>query len=223
MRVYDLSHELDRNTQVYPGDPTFSSKLACNMKEHGYNVTTISIGSHTGTHIDAPYHFLNEGATIDKIDLSKLVGEAHIIDVRGVITEPRQRIGWDDLQSILGGLKNKGHIILFATGWSKYWQTSKYLDHPFFDKNVAENLLELGFSVVGVDTLSPDEVVLPEDGATEEPAGDYGFHDAFLGAGGLIVENLVGLENLPSKKMNVSLLPLRLVGCDGSPIRAVAW
>jgi kynurenine formamidase len=196
------------------------------MKEHGYNVTSISIGSHTGTHIDAPYHFLDAGATIDKVDLSVLVGEAAIVDVRQIIIKPRQRIFWDDIRSIIDeslASENACKIVLFVTGWSKHWKTPKYVDHPFFDKTVAEGLLQLDVRVVGVDTLSPDEVTVPDESASEEPSGDYGFHDTFLGAEGLIVENLVALESLPSSKMSVSLLPLKLVGCDGSPIRAVAW
>lgn len=226
MRVYDLSHSLDENTQVYPGDRPFSCKLVCNTKEHGFNVSHLSFGSHVGTHIDAPVHFHDDATPIDKIDLSMLVGEASILDIQDVVTKPRQRIYWSNLQSIFEDAfssQRRHSIVLFMTGWSKYWRSPRYLDQPFFDKDVAEGLLGCGVRVVGVDTFSPDEVVIPEEGSTETLEPDFGFHEVFLGGGGLIIENLARLDELPSKRMNVSLLPLKLVGCDGSPIRAVAW
>ena len=115
-----------------------------------------------------------------------------------------------------------------------------YFDHPWLAKDVAERLLALGVRVVGTDTMSPDQSPLPispmvDSGETvaaegEEPISDYGFHLAFLGAGGLIVENLTNLDTLlvkqdtaePDTEVIISLLPLKIPGCDGAPVRAVA-
>lgn len=215
--VFDLSHNLEPGMQVYPGDPTFSCCSAANIKEHGYNVTQLSLGSHSGTHIDAPYHFVDDGLTVDKLDLATLIGPAAILDVTS--KGPRERITWEDLQrSGVSSLAAGRHIVIIHTGWSKYWKTPVYLDHPFLDSEAAKKLLDIGIRVIAIDTLSPDETVV--DGQE----GDFGAHETILGAGATIVENLMGLEQLPrDKDIHVSLLPLNLAGCDGSPIRAVAW
>jgi kynurenine formamidase len=124
--------------------------------------------------------------------------------------------------------------------------THHYFEHPWLAKDVAERLLALGVRVVGTDTMSPDQSPRPssppiissttvDGGETvtegeEEPISDYGFHLSFLGAGGLIVENLTNLDTLlaqqdaaePDTEVIVSLLPLKITGCDGAPVRAVA-
>ncbi|KAL5504566.1 hypothetical protein ACEPAH_7227 [Sanghuangporus vaninii] len=216
MHIYDLSHKLDESTQVYPGDPTISCRKVASIKNDGYSVTSISLGSHSGTHIDAPCHFFEEGKTIDELDLSALVGPAVVIDISD--KGPRERITWDDLVRRNIAELVKGHsILLVRTGWSIHWKTPLYLDHPFFDTGVARNLIDLGVRVFCVDTLNPDETLV--DGAD----GDFGVHETILGSGAMIVENLTNLDLLPIDHVHVSLVPLALTGCDGSPIRAVAW
>ena len=130
--------------------------------------------------------------------------------------------------------------------------THHYFDHPWLATDVAERLAALGVRVVGTDTMSPDQSPFPMFSAVgnnsnggdgdgdgdgemvtggEEPITDYGFHFSFLGAGGLIVENLTNLDALlaaqeaarPDTEVIVSLLPLKITGCDGAPVRAVAW
>ncbi|THH05469.1 hypothetical protein EW145_g4770 [Phellinidium pouzarii] len=218
MLIYDLSHKLDSETQPYPGDPVFSCHQAANIKEHGYNLTSLTLGSHTGTHIDAPYHFLEKGKTIDELDLSLLIGPAAIVDVPS--KKPRERITWDDLvrADVVGLLDGGCRILLVRTGWSRHWKSPTYLDHPFLDRGAAEKLVKLGVRVLGVDTMNPDET---PDGSGAE--GDFGVHEIILGADSMIVENLTGLEQLPGNHVHVSLLPLNIAYCDGSPIRAVAW
>lgn len=217
MRVFDLSHELDSDTQVYPGDPLFSCCKIAAISQDGYNVTALSLGSHTGTHIDAPSHFIDKGRTVDQIDLSLLLGSALVLDVSG--KRPRERITWDELVRLgVTSLLKNCRIVILRTGWSKYWKSSTYLEHPFLDKLAAEHLLEHGMRVLGVDTMSPDETHTDEG-----VKGDFGVHDVVLGADGMIVENLKGLEQLPSSRVEVSLLPMKIANCDGSPIRAIAW
>ena len=95
---------------------------------------------------------------------------------------------------------------------------SCYRDRPYLDAEAAKRLLALGVRVIGLDTLSPDEVTPQREGAD--------VHRAVLGNGGIIVENLARLDALVDsgwKHITVSLLPLNLGGCDGSPLRAVAW
>jgi len=216
MIIYDLSHELDEDTQVYPGDPTFACHSAANVKEHGYNVSSISIGSHTGTHIDAPYHFYDNGEAVDKLAVDMLVGPAVVVDLTK--KKEREKITWDDLIDLeITHVMDECHILILHTGWSKYWKTGTYFEHPYLDAAAARKLVEIGVRVLALDTLSPDQTMM--DGSE----GDYSAHEVILGAGGAIVENLTNLHQLPSDRVHVSLLPLKLRGCDGSPIRAVAW
>ncbi|KAF9485549.1 putative cyclase [Pholiota conissans] len=220
----DLSHPLDSQTQIYPSDPTFTMSPHATHTPDGYSVHRLNLGTHTGTHIDAPYHFVASGATIESITLSTFVGEPLIIDLSSTGLKKREKINWTHL-SAYAPLIAKHCIVLINTGWSKaYYQTPTYLEHPYLSAEVAVELLSLGVRLVGTDTLNPDET--PAAGVAEGPDG-FGFHEKFLGAGGIIAENLTNLEELlqvqqEGGKWIVNLVPLRLVGADGSPVRAFA-
>lgn len=218
MDIVDLSHTLDRDISIYPGDPQYSCCPALTVQKDGWNVQSISIGSHSGTHIDAPYHILDDGQTIDQVPLTRFIGPCIVIDVTG--KGPRERITWDDLREyhtkMLYGAKD-GAIVLLRTDWSKEWGTPKYYDHPFLDPEAARQIMKTGIRVIGIDTLSPDETHL--DSAVE---GDVGVHQAILGADGLIAENLTNLADIQEGDWSVNLVPLKLGHCDGSPIRAFA-
>ncbi|KAI0785831.1 putative cyclase [Abortiporus biennis] len=224
MAIVDLSHILDETVQIYPGDPEFKCCPALTIDTDLFNVSSISLGSHTGTHIDAPYHIIKDGDTIEKVPLSRFVGVPGVIDLTGV--SDRQRILWDDIQAyerqIINGVQSHPNsaMVFLRTDWSQYWGTKRYYDHPFLDKEVAQRLVSLGVKLIGVDTLSPDETVLEH---SEEQAFDFGVHEVVLGSGGLIVENLDNLASIQYGEWIVSLVPLKLAGCDGSPIRAHAW
>jgi kynurenine formamidase len=110
-----------------------------------------------------------------------------------------------------------GTIVLVRTDWSRHVGTDRYYrEHPFLDAAVARHLIDLGVRAVGIDTPSPD----PYDPGSAVPR--LPFHAAFLGAGGVIVENLTNLAALTWPDPLFSALPLPLVGLDGSPVRAVA-
>jgi len=170
---------------------------------------------HTGTHIDAPYHFFTDGNKIDEIPLSTFIGQALVIDL--TIKGAREVITWNDLTPHSNKM-HEGVIVLLFTGWCTHWGTQKYNDHPFISREAAEGIMATGVRVLGVDTLSPDETIV--DGTN----GEFGFsaHKVILGAGGVIAENLTNLEALLGKDAIVSLVPLNIQGCDGSPVRAFA-
>ncbi len=229
--MLDLTHLLDSSTQIYPGDPPFHSSPSATIIKDGYNVLHLHLGTHTGTHIDAPSHTTPNGRTIDEVDIDVLVGKALVIDVSS--KEPRERIVWRDVKSQIqeslrlepNGSDSKEFepkIVLFRTGWSKHWKTPEYFRHPYLDGEIAEKLLRLGVKVIGVDTLNPDRTPLDD---SDEGEGEAAFdvHRIWLGDGGLIVENLTNLDLILEKEVMVSLLPLNIAGGDGSPIRAVAW
>ncbi|EPQ55332.1 cyclase family protein [Gloeophyllum trabeum ATCC 11539] len=190
--MIDLTHPLDATAPVCAGHPSFACHPLLLLERDGINVCSLTLGSHTGTHIDAPYHFVENGK------------------------EPRSKLAWPDVEPYAQRL-GPGVIVLLHTGWSKYWGQPQYRDHPSLDVDCARKIMASGVRVVGVDALSPDE--LPLEGEKD----CFDVHYVILGAGGVIAENLNNLDNINFDDVMVSLLPLRLTGCDGSPIRAVAW
>ncbi|KAJ7807822.1 putative cyclase [Mycena olivaceomarginata] len=212
MQVVDLSHSLKPGMQIYPGDPVFSCSCVTTVEKDGYAVRSLSMGSHTGTHVDAPSHFFADGKSIEQIPLSTFIGPA--LQIGLTHKSPREAITWDDLAPYKSQMA-AGVIILLRTGWSQYWGTEKYLEHPFLDRAAAEQIMATGVQVVGIDTLSPDETRL--DGV-----GDFGAHQVILGAGGIIAENLTNLHALDGSNYVVHLIPLNIDGSDGSPVRAFA-
>ncbi|KAH9944611.1 putative cyclase [Amylocystis lapponica] len=187
----DLSHTLDANVQVYPGDPTFSCCPALTIAHDGMNVHALSMGSHTGTHVDAPYHFVASGQRIADLPLSPFVGPALVIDMSA--KGPKEAISWADLAPARA-----------PDGLSRHWRTAAYLDHPFLARDAAARIVKAGVLTLGVNTLSPD--------ATR----------AVLGAGGVVAENLCNLALMRYGEWTVHLVPLKIGGCDGSPVRAFA-
>jgi kynurenine formamidase len=213
-RIVDLSRRVDGNTQVYPGDPEVYLEPATTLAAHGVNVLGVHIGSHSGTHVDAPYHFVEDGARIDELDPRHFVGPAAVLDVRG--KGPRERVTAGDLRPYENRLSG-GVIAVVRTGWEEHYGTPRYYDHPFLDRGAAQLLLDAGVRTVAVDALSVDETV--SEG--EQPEG-YPAHHLILGAGGVIAENLANLGAIDFPEPLISLLPLKLGGSDGAPVRAVA-
>ncbi|THH23081.1 hypothetical protein EUX98_g8098 [Antrodiella citrinella] len=183
------------------------------------------MGSHLGTHLDAPYRFHRDGqpAGALPLPLSTFVGPAIVVNVTN--KAPHTRIMWKDVSSyeqrFRDGAKRKA-IVLIRTGWSEYWDTQKYFDHPFLDTEVAQRILATGITVIGIDALSPDESVSPEREGSQWSQRDYGVHRTVLGSGHVIAENLTNLDAIQEGEWSVSLVPFKLTGGDGSPIRAFA-
>lgn len=208
MTLIDLSHPITTGMPVYPGDPQVSIKPALHIDTDGANVAQLRLGSHTGTHLDAPAHAVAGGRTVDQIDLKLLHGTASIMQVQAPASA--RSIGIDDLASLPDQLPN---IVCIATGWDRYFHDPLREQHPYIDLGLARALWQRGARVLGVDTLSPDP--------TAEASAQIPVHDFWLGNDGIIVENLKGLTGLPDR-VELSMLPLNLIGCDGSPVRAVA-
>jgi kynurenine formamidase len=214
-RIVDLSHPINAETQVYPGDPVVQLSPATTIDRDGYNVLHVSMGSQTGTHVDAPYHFLADGARIDSMDLGMFLGPATVVDVRGL--GQRSMISWPQLEPSVARM-GRGSILVVHTGWSRHWRSQAYLDHPYLGADAAEGIVAAGVRTVAIDAMSVDET--PPLGG--EP-GSYAAHDALLGAGGVIVENLTNLDAVDFDQPVLSVLPIRLADADGAPVRAVAF
>ncbi len=209
--LVDLSHPLETGMPVFPGDPEVRIETALAVPEDGVAVARLDLGSHAGTHIDAPAHSIVGGATVDELPLEWLVGDARVLRV----VDPRAdtAYGIDDLAEPLP--ERLPPAVLIATGWDTHFGSDAAFAHPFAAADLAERLWAAGARVLGVDTLSPD--------STPRAVSGEGLpvHEHWLGRGGAIVENLRGLGQLPAN-VRISLLPLRIFGGDGSPIRAIA-
>jgi kynurenine formamidase len=215
-RIVDLSIVLDGDTQIFPGDPRPELAPAARIDSEGFNVLTLHLGSHSGTHVDAPYHFIEGGPRIEDCDLGLFTGPGVIVDVTG--HGERQPITRQDLEPYRDSLR-PGAVVALHTGWSdRYLGTDRYYAHPFLDPKACGWLEELGVRTVAIDALNVDRTILPGDGEPEFPC-----HLRFLGAGGIFAENLTNLGSVDFDDPMVSLLPIRLGGeADGAPCRAVA-
>ncbi|MBO1901814.1 cyclase family protein [Leucobacter weissii] len=219
MRTVDLSRPIRGGMPVYPGDPEVSISRALTVAADGVEVARLELGSHTGTHLDAPSHSIDGGAAVDEIPLDLCWGPALVLRVRPVGADAR--IGPEQLEAPLPD--ELPARVLVATGWDRYFGDPLAPAHPSLTVELAERLWEAGARLLGVDTLSPDptgEGALGAPGAWQDSA-PLPVHDLWLGRGGVIVENLMGLVDLP-ETIELVALPLRLDGVDGSPVRAVA-
>ena len=226
MEVIDLSHTIHDEIQIFPGDPVVPSINRGLTHEKDYcHVDVMRMGTHTGTHIDAPFHFRSDGKKIDKIPADSFVGNGVLVDVSA--KSDREQIGVDDVKPYSSDIK-KGDFVIFYTGRDKYFGTERYYLHPFLSAECARFLLELGISLVGIDALNVDPTYqdianlnFPLPDLPDENEYGYPVHDILLGNDILIVENLCNLEKIKALRGLYSFLPLKLLNSDGSPIRAV--
>jgi kynurenine formamidase len=211
--IVDLSHPLDESTPVYPGDGPLEITVAERASDppvggrRSLNCSRVALSVHTGTHLDAPFHFFDAGRTVDCVPLEHCVGPALLVDLGGV--GAGQEIETRHLAPYRDRLRETGRVVLH-TGWWRQWGTPDYFtEHPRLSGQAAEFLVECGVRLVGVDTPSVDQPPFPA-------------HLALLGSGVLIVENLTNLSAIGREIFQLVVLPLRISGRDGSPVRAIA-
>ena len=127
MKVVDLSHYIEKGMQIYPGDPE-PAIVSCLIHDRDYcHVDWLHLGSHTGTHIDAPYHFIKEGKKISDFPVDKFVGKAIVIDVTNM--EGNQEIPLEKLM-LYDELITKDTFVLFMTGYDQHFGRKEYLSNP---------------------------------------------------------------------------------------------
>ncbi len=209
MRVIDLSHPITADMPVYPGDPLPSLDVASTLEGIGYVTRRIAIGSHMGTHMDAPAHMIAGGRTLDAYPVGHFIGAAVALDLKARAARTIERAALLPHQAIIAG----NDFLLLNTGWYDYWGEDRYfVDYPVLSVDAALWLAGLGLRGVGVDTASVDG-----GNATE-----YAIHHAFLSRDMVIVENLTNLAALPPDAgFTFVAFPLCIDQADGSPVRAV--
>ena len=204
MKIVDLSVAVNKNTPAYPGDPKIKIETTGTFDKDTYNDHLISFGIHSsGTHIDAPWHMVKDGKTLDKIPLERFIGRGRLVKV-----ENDNSFSFDAINS--ADIK-EGDIVLFHTGMAEiYGQDDKYYgdDRPELTEEIANYLVEKKVKMIGLDMCSPDKEPFP-------------VHRILLGNDILIIENMTNLEMLEGKEFTVYALPVNLQ-LDGAPARVIA-
>jgi arylformamidase len=198
---------LSSGLQTYPGDPVVLISPKNTISAQGYNVLNLCMGTHSGTHIDAPLHLIDNSISADEIQLEKFLGKAVFIEV---LKNENEGVYLEDLKSFdLGG----ADILIVRTGW----EVNKYKDNyfknfPYFSADCADYIISKKIKAIGTDMPSVDG---PEQNAA--------FHKKILSKGIPIIEGLVNLKQVVGKKMMFCAFPLKIEDSDGSPVRAVAF
>ena len=213
MKIIDLTLTVSDKIPTFPGSPQPNLIPWENIKEDGYNLELLFLSSHTGTHMDAPYHFLEKGAKIHEISLKKLVSEAALIQSRKGSGESITKTDIQKFEKKHGKIEGFSSVI-FQTGWQKNLQKKYYFTkNPGLSVSAAKYLASKKISLVGIDSPSIDV-------GTDSK---FSVHQIFAKKGMLIVENLANLDKIKSPKFHLVVLPLKLKNATGSPVRAIAF
>lgn len=197
--IIDLSVALNEQTPIYPGDPATKIEPAGVLAKDGYCDHYISVGTHVGTHIDAPKHMLEDGVSLDKIPIEQFVGRGCYVDVTD-----------GNFDSVKNTDIQAGDIVLLHTSMSDRYHDAVYFEeYPAMSDEVANYLASKKVKMVGVDACSVDN----KDG--------FPIHKILLGGNVLIIENLTNLSKLAGKRFDVYALPINLQ-IDGAPARVIA-
>ncbi len=204
-RIIDVTLPLSASLPGYPGDPVVELTPVRSLAEGApYNVSRLVTGTHAGTHVDAPSHFVKGGASVDQLALEILIGKARVVDISAVERIERRDLERADLRDDIR--------VLIKTRMSAQPRAGRPSpdDSVSLSADAATYLVQAGIKLVGIDDLSID-------GAGSR---DFAAHHALLGAGVIVLEGL-DLSEVEPGGYDMTCLPLRLLGADGSPARVV--
>jgi arylformamidase len=207
MPIYDVTVPLSNELPTWPGDPEVQIRDWQSLSNgDGANVSTLNFGAHTGTHVDAPAHFIEGAAKVETLALDVLIGEALVVEV----PEDCRVIDEEFVSTHCAPGTTR---VLFKTRNSAFWNESEFrTDFTFLDLNAARRLVQQGTKLIGIDYLSIEKF----------GEHDHETHHALLSHGVIILEGL-NLSNIPAGKYELICLPLRLRSNkgDGAPARVV--
>lgn len=232
----DLTRPISTGMPVVPGDPDVEISTAQTLERDGAWVSRLSLGSHTGTHVDAPAHLVAGARTVDRLDLAELCGPAVILGLEGLEgDESRVPLTAGRLRPLIGRFAPSGPEALPPRVLVHTGSDSAVGEHPYLTQDAARLLWDAGVRLLGIDTPSPDPSLPSElPAVTGLPV-----HRVFLGGGGILVESLTGLGSFRPVKtstgtpdhgpaadwtslITVGVYPIPLAGRDGAPARVVA-
>ncbi|MBM4160448.1 MAG: cyclase family protein [Ignavibacteria bacterium] len=202
MRVIDLTHPISSEIPVYfPWHPKTEMLRTANFKEHRCQVTRLTIGSHTGTHIDAPSHVFEGMPTIDQYDPVLWFVDAHVLDFTP--RESRQEITEEEMRA---RVKKKGVAVLVKTGWDvQFGKEDYYASYPPISNQAAEFLASMEIPVLAADTPFTLDV-----------------HYILLKKGIPLITNVNNTSRLKEGMIKLIAAPLLIKGSDGAPARVLA-
>ncbi|MBI2616663.1 cyclase family protein [Candidatus Gottesmanbacteria bacterium] len=200
-KYIDLSLPFTSNLPVFPGDPSPQIKKIFTIAKDGCSVHSYSFVGHTGTHMDAPSHFIPGGKSLSELPLTTFSGKGIVLDCRGqnpIHSEIKDHI-----------TKYNDTVVLIRTDYSKNWKRKDYFSsYSVLSEGFAKGLTQARVKMVGIDSPSPDKDPFP-------------IHKIILGAGIPIMENLTNFDRLTHKVFRVFAFPLS-TPTDGVPVRVVA-
>jgi arylformamidase len=206
MRLYDISIGVSPDLPIWPGDPSLELERFSRIEDGDIsNVTKISCCVHVGTHVDAPYHYVDNGVGVDGLPLEVLIGRAYVVDLTKT-----EKIDAGILDG--AGIPPRTRRVLFKTKNSALWENDErdfHQDYVGVDSSGAEWLVRKGIQLVGIDYLG----IAPFE-QTIEP------HQILLKAGIVILEGL-NLSQVERGRYTLYCLPIKIVGSDGAPARAI--
>ncbi len=208
--IIDLSLSINPETKIFPGSPHVAFLKWAKLDIEGYDLETMFLSTHTGTHIDAPSHFIKEGDPVDKIDVNRFfMKSTHLFKIQ---KQSNELITVNDIEKI-GIFINEGDSILFSTGWENQIDSKSYVtENPGLSREAAIYLSNKKINAVGI------------DGPSIDVGNDSKFtaHEILLTNNIIIIENLCGLNKIDKQNFILIACPLKLSGSTGSPVRALA-
>jgi len=217
MEIFDISRALSNNLAPWPGDTPFHFELKWKMAEGAtVNVGAINMGVHNGTHADATFHFDPSGETIERMPLETYVGDAVVVDLTNIFggagegLDRTRQITLADLESSSTALERAPRLLLKTGIWKDSTVFPDWI--PVIAADVPEWLRKRGVKMIGLDLPSVDAI----------EAKKLVNHHALAAARVAIVESL-DLSEIEAGVYHFAALPLKIVGGDGGPVRAILW
>lgn len=203
-KIYDISVDVRQGMVIYPKDPRFRAKPLATIDRNGVALQKIVMGNHTGTHVDAPAHFIPGGMSITDLSLELMNGRTRVVEISN-----SEKI---DVSELRESIQTEDFRLLFKTKNSLLWGSRKKFkkDYIYMTPEAAEFLVESGIKLIGIDYLSIERY------------GDDSFpvHKILLSNQIVIVEG-VDLSQVEPGFYDMSCLPLRLTGLDAAPARVI--
>ena len=209
-RLIDLSHPLEHGQPNFPSDPKLSILVHNTVGAIGYNLSQVSMSSHQGTHLDAPFHFYDDGKTLDQMSLDQFYGPASLVDLAPGSYLPDKTVLTVEMFKKHEHLFTPGAKVIYRTGWDRAFGKPEFFsDFPTLTLEAAQWIADHKIGLLGMDTPTPSTDWLE-------------CHHILLKKGVeiVIVEGLTHLEQLPPEFIFIGF-PMNIKGRDGSPIRAV--
>lgn len=217
MEIIDLSLGLHDGMITYPtkAHHVFESSIQARIAIEGRETRKFTMGSHCGTHVDAPKHFIKDGLSIDDYDVNDLVGEALLIDLG--VKEPKEIIKLTEFKAQVDQFPGVKRLV-FRSLWSRFWNTSQYYqDWPYFDEESIDYIVKSNISLIGIDFPSPDSAYFGTDCSLDSPNHKKIFKNKII-----LTEYLTNLDKLSPGKFFLMVCPLKLISFDGAPARVLA-